>query len=464
MNRVNWVTFAIVGGLLLGSAGSVFILGNSELARADVAYDAKEYAVAEISYARAAQLLPWRDDLWEKAGIAAGLNGNYETAISRLHFRDALSEEGWAVLAWSYVQREDYFYARQTYQEGLIAFPSSASLYAGVDQMFRRQKDWPSERVALQNQVLHIEGDAYTHYRLGLLLSFLEREDALAELTRAASLDDEFAPAVDTMRTALNIANTQDDEAQKLVTIGRALGLVQEWDLAAAAFQLATQADAENAEAWAWLGEAEQQLGGDGDAALDQALALDRNSPIVRGLRAQQWSRLGDYERMRAEYSLAARAEPENPAWQAALGDASLKLGDLAAAIGFYKRATELAPENAAYWRLLAVTCAENGVAVEEMALPAAQKAAELAPNDAAVLDTLGFTYHSSGRYANAEETLKAAIALDEAYWPAYIHLAMNYLVQGNKEEAFRLLTKVRDTDSGVYHEQAKQLLAQYFP
>jgi tetratricopeptide (TPR) repeat protein len=191
---------------------------------------------------------------------------------------------------------------------------------------------------------------------------------------------------------------------------------------------------------------------------------LDKGSPIVRGLRAQQWSRLGDYERMRAEYAIAARLEPQNAAWQAALGEANLKLGDLAAAIGFYKRATELAPENAIYWRLLAMASAENGAAVEELALPAALKAAELAPNDAAVLDTLGFTYHSSGRYANAEETLKAAIALDEQYWPAYIHLAMNYLVQGNKQAAHDLLTRVRDADPGAYGEQAGALLKQYFP
>jgi tetratricopeptide (TPR) repeat protein len=468
MNRVNWVNFAIVAGLFLGSVGSVWILGNAEIARADAAYEAGEYAQASVSYARAAQLLPFpalqRADLWEKAGIAAGQSGDYETAISTLQYHENLSEEGWMVLAYSYVQKEDYSNAFQAYGNGLVEFPTSASLYAGVDHMFRLQKDWPAERMALQNQVLHGQGNVYVHYRLGLLSSFLEPRDAFAELTRAAALDPQYAPAVETMRTALNIADTQTDEAQKLVTVGRALGLVQEWDLAAAAFQKAIDADPGNAEAWAWLGEAEQQTGGDGSAALDQAIALDRDSPIVRALRGLQWSRLGDYERMRAEYSLAARAEPGNPAWQAALGDAHLKLGDLAAAIGFYKRATELAPENAAYWRLLAITCAENGVALDEVALPAALKAVELAPNDVMALDTLGFTYFSSGRYANAEETLKAAIALDPGYWPASIHLALNYLVQGNREEAFRLLTHVHNTDPGAHGERAGQLLALHFP
>ncbi len=167
---------------------------------------------------------------------------------------------------------------------------------------------------------------------------------------------------------------------------------------------------------------------------------------------------------MLAEYSLAARAEPENPAWLAAMGDANLKLGDLAAAIGQYKRATELAPNEPTYWRLLAVLCTDNGVAIEEVGLPAAQKAVELAPRDALALDALGFVYFSSGRYASAEDTLKLAIEINPQLYEAHIHLAMNYLVQGDKTSAYESLVYVRDADpNGVDGKRAKALLIQYF-
>jgi Flp pilus assembly protein TadD len=300
---------------------------------------------------------------------------------------------------------------------------------------------------------------------LGVLSSILDPERALAELTLASSLNPQLDPAVQTMRSALNIADTQTDESQKLVTIGRALGLVQDWPLAYAAFQKATQINANNAEAWAWFGEAAQQVGADGSAALDQAVALDDASAVVRGLRGLHWSRTGDYDRMFAEYSLAARLEPNNPAWQAAMGDANVKRGDLAAAIGNYKQAAELAPQNASYWILLAMTCAQNGAAIEELGLPAAQKAVELAPRDPAAWDILGFTYYSSGRYASAEDTLKKAIDLDAAYYSAYLHLAMNYLAQGNPSAAYDELIYVRDHDAaGSNGVQAEQLLTQYFP
>lgn len=455
----------MVAGMLLGSTLAVYGLGTSEARRAEGAWTAKDYQNASISYARAAQLLPHRADLWDRAGISAGVDGEYATAIEYLGNTSTHSQEGWAVLAFAYMQTGDMPAALRVYQDGLKAYPSSATLYGGLAHYYRTQKDWDGERDALQNQIRLQDGDAYAHYRLGLLLSFHAPEEALKALTTAASLDPGLGPSIDTLRSAMNIADTQTDSSQKRVTVGRAIALLGEWDLAATIFAQAVTLDADNAEAWAWLGEAEQQTGGDGSAALDRAISIDSESAVIRGLRGLHWSRVGNYDRMFAEYSLAARLEPNNPAWQAAMGDANLKRGDLAAAIGNYKAATDLAPEDASYWTLLAMTCAQNGVAIEEQALPAAQKAAELAPQDPAAWDALGFTYYSSGRYANAEESLKKAIALDVHFYSAYLHLAMNYLAQGNRAAAQEMLIYVRDHDpNGIDGTRAGELLSQYFP
>lgn len=465
MRGLNWVNIAIVLVLLLGSGGAVLFLGKSEEMHAEQAWAEMDYSNAARSYTRATQLLPWQADLREKAGVAAGMDGNFTEAISNLQHAHILSEQGWIMLAYAYFQNGDPASALTAYQNGLKNFPSSASLYSGLAVLYRSQEDWVNEKETLQNQIRLDEKNVYAHYRLGLLLSFLESDNAISELTIASSLDPQLDSAVQTVRTALNIASTQTDESQKLVTIGRSLGLVQEWPLALASFEKAVQSNAENAEAWAWLGEAEQQTGQDGSDALDQAVSLDDESVIVRALRGLHWSRVGNYERMLAEYSLAARIEPENPAWQIAMGDANLKRGDLAAALGQYKRATELAPDNPTYWRLLAILCAENGVAIEEVGLPAAQKAVELAPKDALALDALGFIYFSSGRYASAEDALMQALEIDPQLYAAHIHLAMNYLLQGNKTSAYQTLIYVRDANpNSADGERAKELLAQYFP
>lgn len=454
------VVFALIAVLLV----PVFYTGYSSVQRADNEFSAQNYTDASMHYQQAARLLPWRTDLLEKAGIAAYANRDYSSAIALLNRQSELTEQGWVALGNSYSNTNDMVSALRAYQDGL-RFYDSAALYAGVAFIYRGQKDWPAERDALQNQLRLDISDAYTHYRLGLLLTFLSPEQALSELTLASSLDPETDSAVQTLTAALSLSATQPDSSEQMLTIGRALGLVQEWDLSLAAFEKAIELDEENAEAWAWLGEAKQQLGQDGSVELDRALTLDHLSVIVRALRGLHWNRLGKYEQMRAEYALAAEFEPTNPAWQVSLGDAHLKLGDLASALAAYQKATELSPTDANYWRLLANFCAENGINVEDIGLPAAQNAVRLTPDDPFALDALGWSYLSSGRYANAEKILLETIAAYPNHFPAYIHLAMTYLAQGNRPAAFNQLTYVRDADvGGKFAVLANELLKQYFP
>jgi tetratricopeptide (TPR) repeat protein len=464
MRNKGLVIFAIVFLLIVAFASPSLITGYTEIKNADAASNAKDYAIASASYAHAADLLPWRKDLWEKAGIAASANGNPSEAIDFLNRASALSEQGWAALGYSNFTTDNIPGAIKAYQQGLQIYDSPL-LYRLLALAFRQQKDWAAEREALQNQLRLDKKDAFAHYRLGLLLSILTPEKALPDLMLASSLDPEYDPAVQTLRAALNASSITPDRSKQMEAIGRGLGLVQEWDLSLAAFEKATELNPENAEAWAWFGEAQQQTGGDGRVELDRAVSIDYKSVTVRALRGLYWNRQKKYREMLAEYVLAAQFEPQNPAWQASIGGAYIKLGDLASAFDAYQHATELSPNESTYWRLLATFCAENGVRIEDVGLPAAQKAVELSPTDPAALDILGVSYFSSGRFENAEQTFKNLIKLAPEYLPAHIHIAVNYLSQGNRTAAFNELVYVRDADKdGSNGTLAEQLLDQYFP
>ena len=464
MRNKKIITPLTITALLLAIFSPIILTGYFAGKRAEAQFAAQNYASAAASYKQAAQLLLWRSDLWEKAGIAAATHGSVNEAIEFFKQAPTLSAEGRMWLGYSYYKIGEFSSAIHALEESLQLEPSS-SAYNLLALIYRQQKNWAAERATLENQLLLDVGDVYARYRLGLLLTVLAPEQALTNLMLASSLNPEFDPAVQTLRAALNLSATQPDASQQMVTIGRALGLVQEWDLAFAAFENAITLNAENAEAWAWLGEAEQHIGQDGRVELDQAVTLDHTSVVVRALRGLYWNRQKKYPQMLAEYLLAARYEPANPAWQAEIGNAYTLHGDLAAALTAYQHATELAPNESTYWRLLAVFCAENGVQVEDVGLPAAQKAVALAPQDPSALDTLGWSYLSTGRFANAEQTLQNVIERYPKYFPANIHLAMTYLAQGNRAAAFNELAYVRDADkggaSGVF---AGQLLAKYFP
>lgn len=438
--------------------------GYSAARRAEAEFVAQDYASAAKSFKTAAQLLVWRDDLWEKAAISFAKNGDFVKAIESFQHVSVYSETGWAWLGRSYIKLNEPDMAIAALKQGAQIY-DSPNLYQLLALVYHQQKNWNAERSALENQIRLDEDNAYAHYRLGLVLTIVDPEHALSDLMRAASLNPESDSVVQALRSALNLSATQLDESQQMVTIGRALGLAQEWDLSIAAFEKAIAFNAENAEAWAWLGEAKQQKGEDGIAELDRALALDSTSVVIHGLRALYWNRKENYPQMLEEYLIAAEYDSANPLWQAEIGNVNVKLGDLVAALNAYQHAIELAPTDSTYWRLLASFCAENGVHLEDIGLPAAEKAAQLAPDDALALDVLGLAYFSSGRYSNAEKVLLDVVQRFPDHLSAHLHLAMNYLAQGNSAAAFDQLTYIQSVDvNGAYGEMAKQLLNQYFP
>lgn len=464
MSQRKWVPLYAGLLILLVFLTPIFSTGYSNLKYANTAFEEKDFSNASTYYLRAARILFWRQDLTEKAGISAAQGGDFASAVGLLKSAPELSGEGWEWLCSSHYQMGDVPAVVETCSDGLQVH-ESAALYRLLSFAYRSQGDRDLEQAALENQIRLDPNDAYAHYRLGLLLTLSAPPQALDKLTNAALLDPETESAVQTLSAALSLASGQTYPSMQKVIIGRALALVNEWELAQAAFEQAIEIDEKNAEAWAWLGEAKQQLGQDGRVELDTALLLDHTSVNVRALRALYWSRQSKYEQVLAEYLLAAEFDPTNPRWQAGIGETYAILGDLVSALAAYQRAVELAPAEPMYWRLLAMFCAEKGVHVDEIGLPAAQQALALSPEDPQSLDALGFSYFSSGRFSNAEQTFLLAIEHAPNYFPAHIHLAMNYLAQGNRAAAFNSLTFVRDSDpSGVYSSAAKQLLEQYFP
>lgn len=459
--------------VLLAVLGLIFtppiLIAYAELEKAELAQAAEDFPMAASSYARAVRFLPWRVDLWENAARASFLADSPEPAIALYEAalrRGSLSANGWELYGLAYWQGGNFQAAREIWLEGVEAYPSHAVFYHHLSAVYFEQGDWPAERDALEHWIaLGSEPDAAAHYRLAVLSSANEPDRALGQFLLAASLDEQFNPAMKTMRTALNLAALETDESRRLVVIGRGLGLVNEWVLAEDAFHQAAAADGENAEAWAWLGEARQQLGRDGHAELDKASSLDSADPIVHGLRGLYWMRQGQPEQALAEYRMAAVLDPANPLWQVSVGEAYASMGDLPPALESYIHAAEMAPGDVNHWRILAVFCARNGVQVEEIGLPAARKALALAPDDVQGLDALGLIFITLGRPEEARYHLLQAVELESDFALAHLHLGIVYLQLYDQGAAFDHLRRARELDvDGVVGEQAQALLTQYFP
>ena len=458
--------------ILLTVFGLIFappvLTGYAELQKAESAMDGQEFALAAAHYERAATLLSWRPDLWDQAGLARFWMSDCEGSIRFLEIareKDVLSDLGWDALGICYFELEDIDTAAKIWETGLENYPYYAKYYAHLVYVYHERGNITAERDALEKWILSDgEPGALEHYRLGQLLSLSELQRAEEQFYLAASLDPAYDSVVETMLSTLDLALLETDESRRLVIVGRGLGLVGEWPLAIEAFRQAVAADGENAEAWAWLGEAEQQLGQDGRAALDMALKFGRTNSIVRSLRGLYWTRQGRGEQALAEYLLAAEYDPENPVWEIALGDAYVQNGDLLVALQHYTRATEIAPADPDVWRLLAVFSAQYGVQVEDVGLPAAQMAVELSGEDPLVLDTLGWTLALLERYIEARDVLEHAVSLAPTLAQGHLHLGIVALQLEDWQTALTHLQQARDLDAGLLGERAQVLLNQFFP
>jgi Tfp pilus assembly protein PilF len=85
-------------------------------------------------------------------------------------------------------------------------------------------------------------------------------------------------------------------------------------------------------------------------------------------------------------------------------------------------------------------------VADPDEASKLAQRAVELAPENATVQDTLGWVYYRKRNYTMALTYLKAAVAKEPTPRREF-HLAVCYLKIGNKELGEKLLQKTLQQD-----------------
>ena len=79
-------------------------------------------------------------------------------------------------------------------------------------------------------------------------------------------------------------------------------------------------------------------------------------------------------------------------------------------------------------------------------ALKFAQRAGELAPDNPAVQDTLGWVYYRNGVYTSAVGYLKTAVAKQSTPLRKY-HLGMAYLKSGNRDVGQSMLTAALAAD-----------------
>lgn len=428
---------------------------------------------AAPALARLAERLDWRVDLWERAGRSAWIGGDTDSAIRYLEQAEAvqsLSSEGLEILGDAYEKTGDTEAAIEAWTRAHDAGAASIDLYLRLQETSWRKKDYPqTTRYLLELADLGaLELDL--RYRLGLLLAAQEPDAALPHLAQIVDLNTDQSESARALVSAIRTGLLENDRAFALVSSGRALASAGEWDLAALAFQNATIARPDYAEAWAFLGEAQQHLPSaeqtdDPLVTLEKALALDPTSLSANSFLALYWRRLGQHERALEYARKVAEEHPTNPALQAELGASLAHSGLYEEALAAYQRAIELAPREPAYYRYLVEFSLTYEYQVKQVALPAARQALLLDPEDPDSLTSMAGVLILLGDLNNAQRFLIEALANDPSNVLAHLHLGLVYAMRGDRENASQewdlVISRAPDTPSA---EKAKRLLDYYFP
>ncbi len=132
-----------------------------------------------------------------------------------------------------------------------------------------------------------------------------------------------------------------------------------------------------------------------------------------------------------------------------ALGQARRDSHDLSGAESAFREALSLSPRDPQFLNALAWFYADNDLNLPE-SLRLAEQAAALAPEDGAIVDTLGWAEYKLGRNSDAIRTLRRAVKLMPDRAELRYHLGAAYARQGLREEARVELNKALILDRGM--------------
>lgn len=304
-------------------------------------------------------------------------------------------------------------------------------------------------------------------YLAALRLATRNPDKAREQFEGIAASEGPFASQARELASAIRAAQLEQNKAYTFTLLGQALARVEAWEQSAQALEQAVAADPNYAEAWAYLGEARQQAGLEGGReALQAATSLNPASVSVNLFQALYWQRQGDFERAHRHLHISRMIEPANPQLWIELGHNQVLAGNLLEAREYYQEAVEIEPQNPALWKQLARYSLSNDIFVEEVALPAAERALSLAATDPEALNLAAQAYWQLDKDRGVVlRLLDAALGQDPSSIEAHLLAGTVRMELGHTEQAREHLEiVVALEEEGLMAAQARALLAQLSP
>ena len=459
------LTFLLVWQLQVNTLALHYAAAMQD-AREAIALNQPELAAAALK--NALEFAPNQPATWLQLAASYKEAGDLPTAISayeKAGSLDALSPAKKSELASLYILTGDTEAAYTILVELAQNPQPDSSVYSSLVTLQKQNGELELAKETLLKWTRDYPADSSALYQLGVLSCMDDPGLALTSLARAAEADPQYQYAYDTLKPALS-ARDSGQPAYNLVLLGRALGMLNEWAMAALVFQAAAELEPQYPEALAFLSEALYQTGQDGSAQVEMALQTNPDSIVANAIHAVQQRRMGNLDIALFSLYRAAALEPEQGIWQLEIASTLIEMDAVAEAFPHLKTAVLLEPLNIQFWKALSDYCASTGIYLRDEGLPAARKVMLLAPDDPGSFDTMGRSLAALGDLENAIRYYQAALARDPAHASAHLHLAQAYLNQGRSQLALEHLALAQSyaIEDPQTLKTATRLMERYFP
>jgi tetratricopeptide (TPR) repeat protein len=434
----------------------------------DIYQSRKEYSAALEAYRQAATMRPRSAVPLLRIGQVYLAQRRYRLAgeaLGQAYEVGAMWEKGEALagLGSAYAGLGDEERAINCWRQALALHPDEAAVRYRLGRIYLERGDFQAAQQEFEVLLARDEHNLAAHYQMGLLLAGRNPQQATEHLTKAAGgSENDVAPDAEDMLAALKEVEREENKARGAALLGVAYLEREEPSLARRQFEMAIQLNPDYAEAYAYLGHIQGQLGQyeTGWDNLEKAVALEPDSVLAHYFLGVYYRSLGMWKAARTRFWIAVNLDPYNAALCVDLAQAYLEEHDHVAAEGWFRAAVQREPEDARFQLILAQFYVDHVYKVEEEGIAAALKAVELDAESAMAHDVLGWAYYLTGHWSEARTHLQRALALEPDLARAHHHLGAFYAARGDVEDAQREYQRAIDLDTeGFYRQRAEKAL-----
>lgn len=303
-----------------------------------------------------------------------------------------------------------------------ISVSATASMLLGEPAQASRVLDGPARRPGAPQELVVLLAQA---------LLGQGKSDEANELYRTRALTDSLSPRIAYLHAQALLSADRIDEALRELARARRL-------------------DPDNRAVQASLG----RLLIAGGRPAEGVEVLERLLSEVTGLEAEYvalargHSDLNRHDRAVEAIESGVAAIGPTPTLLGALGSVRFQAGDVEGAVDAYERVLEVTPDSVQALNFIAYTLADEDLDPAR-ALPYAERAVELDPENGFVRDTLGWTYFKLGRFDEARHALEAAIELGGTESVVYEHLGDTLRALGLIDEAVSAWSRALEIEPG---------------